>query len=116
MPPISLGGDPLDFARAIVAGNFTGSPLADLAVVSDCFDGPDNVSILLNQGNGAFDLMLSIPLGTFVVPSSITTGNFFKVARSTSPSPTLLSTQSPCSRATARGASPSCRHSLLAAA
>ena len=78
MPPISLGGDPLDFARAIVAGNFTGSPLADLAVVSDCFDGPDNVSILLNQGNGPFDLMPSIPLGTFVVPSSITTGNFFE--------------------------------------
>ena len=78
MPPISLGDDPLNFAKAIVAGSFTGSALADLAVVSDCFDGPDNVSILLNQGNGAFDLMPSIPLGAFVVPSSITTGSFFE--------------------------------------
>jgi hypothetical protein len=79
-PPISLGDDPLNvhFPMAIVAGDFTGNRILDLAVASALYDGePDNVSILLGDGNGNFSLKWSIPLGTFLSPSSITAGHFF---------------------------------------
>ena len=80
LPPISLGDDRLNnLPNAIVAGDFTGNGILDLAVASASdSDAPDNVSILLGKGNGKFALQpTSIPLGTSVSPSSITTGNFF---------------------------------------
>ena len=53
------------YHSAIVAGDFTGNGILDLAVASASFDAPDNVSILLGEGNGTFDPQPSIPLGTF---------------------------------------------------
>ena len=41
---------------AIVAGDFTGNGILDLAVASVSLDAPDSVSILLGKGNGTFDL------------------------------------------------------------
>ena len=98
MPPISLGDDPLNLPNAIVAGDFTGNGILDLAVASVSLDAPDNVSILLGKGNGKFALQpTTIPLGTSFSPSSITTGNFFgggpldlAVADSTAHSVSLL--------------------------
>jgi len=77
LTPISLGDDPLNLPMALVAGNFTSNNVLDLAVLSERFDGPDNVSILLGQGQGTFDLLPPIPLGTSLLPTSITAGDFF---------------------------------------
>ena len=77
LDPIPLGDDPFNLPKAIVAGDFTGSGILDLAVASFSLDGPDNVSILLGGGDGTFTLQPSIPLGFFLVPSSITAGHFF---------------------------------------
>ena len=98
LPPISLGDDPLNLPNAIVAGDFTGNGILDLAVASVSLDAPDNVSILLGKGNGKFALQpTTISLGTSFTPSSITTGNFFgggpldlAVADSTAHSVSLL--------------------------
>ena len=78
---ISLGNDPFVLPNALVAGNFNGDGLTDLAVVSQSFDFfanvTDNVTILLDAGQGLFDVQPSIGLGTFLSPVSIAAGDFF---------------------------------------
>jgi FG-GAP-like repeat len=76
LPPISLGDDPFNLPDGIVAGEFTGNGLLDLAVMSI---GSDVVSILLATGQGTFALGQPIPLeiGYFPGSVSITSGNFF---------------------------------------
>ncbi len=73
LSPIVLSDDPYNQPQAIVAGNFTGGGLLDLAVASISLDAVDNVSILLAQGNGSFLPLPPIPLGTSFYPTAITT-------------------------------------------
>jgi hypothetical protein len=76
-PPIPLGEAQFNLPMAIVAGDFTGDHIFDLAVASQSLGAPDNVSILLGAGDGSFELQPTIDLGTSLVPSSIIAGNFF---------------------------------------
>ena len=75
-PPISLDV-PQDIPQALTAGDFTGNGMLDLAVASAGFDGPDHVSILLNDGGGVFDALQPIPLGTGLNPTSIIAAPLF---------------------------------------
>jgi hypothetical protein len=68
--PITLDV-PMDTAQAMTAGDFTGDGSLDLAVASAGFGGPDHVSILLNEGRGAFDVSPPIPFGPGLNPTSI---------------------------------------------
>ena len=77
LPPISLGDDLFNTPGAIVAGDFTGSGILDLAVVSVSFDAPDSVSILLGKGDGTFNPPQTISLLTSFEHYSIATGSFF---------------------------------------
>jgi hypothetical protein len=66
-PPIAVGRDPSDVAT----GLFNGDPHLDLAVTNA---GDDSVSILLNLGDGTFDLTSTISVGD--APSGVTALNF----------------------------------------
>ncbi len=78
LAPIVLSDDPYNQPQAIVAGDFTGGDLLDLAVASISLDSADNVSILLAQGNGSFLPLPPIPLGTYFYPTAITTAQLFR--------------------------------------
>jgi hypothetical protein len=77
MEPISLGDDPSNSPRGLVAGDFNGDGLLDLAAVSG---GADTVSILLARGQGQFTLMPTVSLGTSPKPNSVSiiSGHFFE--------------------------------------
>ncbi len=78
LAPILLSDDPYNQPQAIVAGNFTGGGLLDLAVASISLDAADNVSILLAEGNGSFLPLPPIPLGMYFYPTAITTAQLSK--------------------------------------
>jgi hypothetical protein len=78
LPPISLGTDPRNLPRAIVAVDLTGDGKLDLAIASTNSSEEDTVSILVGQGQGQFNpLPEPVSLGTGVDPTSITAGPFF---------------------------------------
>ncbi len=113
LPPVSLGDDlGVNHPIALVAGDFAGDGLCDLAVASASFDEPDNVSILLGEGQGTFRSPPPIPLGWGLAPylhhdrpaSSET-------ARSIWRSPIPTPTRSPCYKVTAWVGSSFCRAS-----
>ena len=68
---------PLDTPQALAAGVFTANGLLDLAVASAGFGTPDHVSVLLNEGQGVFDALPPIPLGTGLNPTSIVAAPLF---------------------------------------
>jgi len=74
---VSLGGDPLITSMQLVAGDFAGNGLSDLAVASASLDESDSVSIIPGSSQGMFVVSSTIPLGIGLSPSSITTGHFF---------------------------------------
>jgi FG-GAP-like repeat len=75
LPMISLGGDSQPLPEAIVAGNFRGNGLLDLAVLSQTSVGA-SVTILQEQGACAFSALSPTPLAEEVRPISITAGYF----------------------------------------
>ena len=98
---IAAGSGP----SAIVAGDFTGDGVLDLAV-ADSNSG--QVSILLNNGNGTFQAPQSYLVGS--LPLALVAGDFGNGHCSTWPPPTPIPTTSRCSWATATApSSPSSR-------
>ena len=94
---IAAGAGP----SAIVDGDFTGDGMLDLAVADS---NSDQVSILLNNGDGTFQARQSYLVGSF--PQALVAGDFQKAratesACSTWPPPIPIPTTSRCSWATA---------------
>jgi hypothetical protein len=77
LSPVPLGDVLGEYQMALVAGDFTGDGVKDLAVVSASYDKPDSVSIIPGNSQGTFNVLSTIPLGWFLDPTSITTGRFF---------------------------------------
>ena len=73
LPPIALGDQASD-PVSIVAGDFTGDGVLDLAVANQ---NSDNVSVLMGDGQGDFQVLPPIPLGDpRIFPLALAAGDF----------------------------------------
>ncbi len=72
LPNDAEGGPPV-----IVAGDFRGKGVLDLAIASESIDGPDTLSVFEALGNCQFTQLPPTTFGPFLTPASITTGQFF---------------------------------------
>ena len=98
-PASTIGLSVVGIPDAIVAGDFTGNGITDLAVaVADTEDATDDIVVLMGNGDGTFHTMPAVPVG--LVPVSIAMGDFahngrldLAVADNNSGDVTILSNQ-----------------------
>ena len=98
-PASTIGLPVIGTPDAIVAGDFTGNGITDLAVaVADTGGATDDIVVLMGRGDGTFYAMPAVPVG--LVPVSIAMGDFahngridLAVADNNSDDITILSNQ-----------------------